>query len=118
NALSDLSKDERAQEQILISNRRIPGGHMEVATSALSDLGNDVGVDQIAHRSTSRPGSGLRSRSIPSSGADARSAFRLTFGGSTKRCRRSLRASAWREGSDKAEAMRRTTLASSLRTLT
>src|SRR5450756_1142182 len=118
NALSDLTKDERTQEDILIGNRRIPGGYMSVATSALSDLGNDAGIDQVAHRSTSRPGDGLRSRSIPSSGADARSAFRLTLGGSTKRCCSSLRASAWREGSDKAEATRRTRLASSLRTLT
>src|ERR1700736_5955003 len=85
-ALSDLTKDERAQEEILIGNRRIPGGYMSVATSALSDLGNDVGIDQVAHRSTSRPGAGLRSRSIPSSGADASSAFRLTLGGSTNRC--------------------------------
>jgi hypothetical protein len=83
-----------------------------------SDLRNDVGVDEVAHRSTSRPGSPVRSTTIPSSGAEASNGFRLTLGGSAKHCRRSLRASAPREGSDKAEAMRRTRLASSLRTFT
>ena len=86
NAIADLTKDERTPEQILIRYRRIPGGYVSVATSALSDLGDDVGIDQLVHRSTSRPGAGLRSRSIPSSGADASRAFRLTLGGSTKRC--------------------------------
>src|ERR1700692_1351122 len=34
NALSDLTKDQRTQEEILISDRRIPGGYMSLATSA------------------------------------------------------------------------------------
>src|SRR5258708_15314749 len=84
NALSDLAKDEGARNDILVSDRRIPGRHMWVATRALPDLGNDVGIDQVVHRSTLRPGSRLRSRSIPSSGVEASSAIRLTLGGSTK----------------------------------
>ncbi len=118
NAFSDLAKYERAEKNILVCDGRVPGRHMWVAVSALPNLRNNVSVNQIAHRSTSRPGSRLRSRSIPSSGADASRAFRLTLHGSTKRCRRSRRASARREGSDKAEATWRTRLASSLRTLT
>jgi len=57
-------------------------------------------------------------RRLGSSGAAARSSLRLVFGGSAKRRRRSARASAWRAGSANAAATRRTSAASSLRTLT
>src|SRR6266436_5271352 len=116
--LADLPKNERAQKDVLVGDRSIPSRNTSVAALALSHLGDDVGIDQEAHRSTSRPRSGLRSKSIPSSGADASSSFRLTLGGSTKRCRRSMRAATWRAGSDKAAATWRTRLASSLLTLT
>src|SRR5229473_3317252 len=77
-ALPDLAENQRAQEEILVSNRRIPFGNLRVATIALTNLGDDVGVYQVAHRSPSRPRSRERSRSIPSSGADASSAFKPT----------------------------------------
>ncbi len=83
--LAYLPENERAQKELLVGDRSIPGRNMSVAALALSELRNDVGIDQEAHRSTSRPRSGPRSRSIPSSGADASSSFRLALGGSTKR---------------------------------
>ena len=102
---------------ILIGDRRIPGGHMCVATSALSDFGNDVGIDQIAHRSTSRPGSGRdRDRFPPAArtqAAPSDSPWAARQSAVEASC--ALRPA---RGSDRAEATRRTRLASSLRTLT
>jgi hypothetical protein len=116
--LTDLSENKHAQEEIIIGDRTVPSRNLLIAPGSLAHLGNDVGVQKVGHRSTSRPTSWLRSRSIPSSGADASSAFRLTVGGSTNRRRRSARAAAWSAGSDNAAATRRTSTASSLRTFT
>ncbi len=117
NSLADVSENERAQKHLRIGDRRVPFHDVRIAPLALANLGDDVGIEQIAHRSTLRPRSRARSKSMPSSGADASSAFKLTLAGAENRCRKSARASARRLGSDRAAATPRTRGASFLRTL-
>jgi hypothetical protein len=45
-ALSDFAKHERAQKQILVGDRGVPSRHTRIATTTLSDLENNVGIDQ------------------------------------------------------------------------
>src|SRR3990167_7926554 len=117
-ALADFAEHKHAEMEIAIIDRFIPGGDVGVASLALAYLGDDVGVDQEAHRSTLRPVSRTRSRSIPSSGAAASNALRPLVGGSLNCCFNKARAAVPRAGSRRVCATRRTKAASSRRTWT
>src|SRR6266849_6766055 len=81
---------------------------MAIALFTLSDLGDDVGIDQVIHSSTSRPKSRLRLRSMPSRGAETSSAFRPVALLVPKCSRNSERVSDSRLGSESAVTTPRT----------
>src|SRR5713101_3826500 len=91
---------------------------MAIAPLTFSDLGDDVGIDQVIHSSTSRPKSRLRPRSMPSRGAETSSALRPVALLAPKCSRNNERVSDSRLGSDSAVTTPRTRGASSLRTWT
>ena len=87
----------------MIIDRSKPGGSdMAIAPLALSDPGDDVGIDQVIHSSTSRPKSCRRLRSMPSSGAETSSALRPVALLPPKRSRNIARVSDSRLGSESA----------------
>ena len=91
---------------------------MAIAPLALSDLGDDVGIDQVIHSLTSRPTSRLRLRSMPSRGAETSSAFRPVALLAPKCSCNSVRVSNSRLGFESAVTTPRTRAASSFRTWT
>lgn len=75
NAIADLTNHQHAQIQARVFDFFVPSCDVRIASSTLSDFGNNIGVDEIIHSSTFRPKSRARPRSIPPSGAAARRAF-------------------------------------------
>src|SRR6476469_9657732 len=73
--LADLPQGQRTEKKILRRDLLEPRGHAGIAALTLPKLGNDVGVDQIAHSSSSRPWSWTRSKSAssPTGGMASRS---------------------------------------------
>ena len=93
---ADFADRQHAEEQVALLDPRPPGSNGRMAARPLSDLGNDVGVDEPAHRSIARPVSRDRVRSMSSRGAAASRFFRLRVSSGAKRRRSRARASpAW-----------------------
>jgi hypothetical protein len=83
-AITDLAKHNRAHAKIRVADRRVPRGNVRIASPALTDLGDGLGIGQVTHRFTPHPRSRPRSRSIPSSGAEASSALSAIPGAVTR----------------------------------
>ena len=66
--------------EIVTRQRGVPTCDIGIAALPLSDLRDDIGIDQVVQRSTSRPVSLSRDKSMPSSGAEASNAFRSDCG--------------------------------------
>ena len=70
-----LTQHQRAEPQIVLGDTVPPRCHEPIAAVTLTQLRDDVRVDQESHTVSSRPRSRGRSRSIPSRGAEASSAL-------------------------------------------
>src|SRR5215217_4408603 len=77
-----LPQGQHTQEDLLVGQARKPRGDARIGPLSLAQLGDDVGVDQVAHNSTDRPRSGGRSKSpsSPTFGISANSCLRETGG--------------------------------------
>src|SRR5206468_10566155 len=64
--LAELTERQDAQVDLIGGYLVEPGGDAGIASSALTQLGYHVGVEEEAQRSTSRPRSGSRSKSASS----------------------------------------------------
>ena len=73
---SNLSQHQDAQVDVFGIYPGVPGTDIGIAACALAELGDDVRIDQITQRSTSRAVPSSRLRSTPSSGAAASRALR------------------------------------------
>jgi hypothetical protein len=60
---SDLPDDQHAEPEIFVGDRREPYRDTGIAMPSLAEFGQDVGVEQIAHRRTRRGRRRLRSKS-------------------------------------------------------
>src|SRR5208283_4264473 len=107
-----------AQIQTRILDCFAPACDAGIASSAFPNLRNNIGVDQIVHRSTSLSKSGSRLRLMPSNGAAASRAFSPSVCLLPKRSRNKARAACSCSGLENARTTLRTSSASSFRTLT
>src|SRR5262249_45358145 len=75
--LAQLADGQDAEIDLLGRDARDPGGHTRVTAVPLPELGDDVGVEEKAQSSTSRPRSGMRAKSAssPTSGIARSSSF-------------------------------------------
>ena len=118
NAPADFTENQRTGPKFIVLNLVPPCGDRWIASGTLTQFGYDVCVDEVTQRSSSRPKSLGRSRSMSSRGAEARRSLKLLEGERVMWLCKITRVALCRAGSPSALAISRTKLASSLRTLT
>jgi len=120
-ASSDFSNHEHAQAQVDVLDGREPRGDVRVASAALAQLREDVGVEEVGHNRTGRARRRFRAKSlsVPASGIRRSHSLRVVVPAGGRRAARKIsRCSASIECPRRAARVRRaaTTAGSSLRT--